>query len=238
MAIKEKQFGGEGVAAVNRALTVVIALESAGEPISLAELSRRTGFYKSTILRLISSLEQFALVVARSDKKYCLGPLAFRLGKSFEATDHLRDQVMPALERLVEEGTESASFHIRHDRKQRLCLFRVDSQHSTLDRVKAGDLLPIDRGAAGKAIRVFEQPLSNEDLLGKESVIESFGERNPVIAGISAPVFGVRNHFFGVISLSGPIERFTESNTRKMRRMLTGECRLVTTSLGGRWPWL
>lgn len=237
MAIKKNSFDGEGVAAVNRALTVVIALEAAGEPISLAELSRRTGLYKSTLLRLIASLEQFALVVARPEKKYCLGPLAFRLGRSFEATDHLRDQVVPALERLVEGGTESASFHVRHDRKQRLCLFRVDSKHSTLDRIKAGDLLPIDSGAAAKAIRVFEQQLSNEDLRKNECVVESFGERNPIIAGISAPVFGMGNLFYGVISLSGPIERFTDSNTRKMKRLLVGECRGVTTSLGGKWPW-
>src|SRR5690606_38883657 len=119
MAIRKKPSGGEGVAAVNRALTVVVALETAGEAMSLAELSQKTGLYKSTLLRLIASLEQFALVVARPDKKYCLGPLALRLGRSFEATDHLEDQVMPALERLVEEGTESASFHVRHDRRQR-----------------------------------------------------------------------------------------------------------------------
>lgn len=237
MAIRKKPSGGEGVAAVNRALTVVVALETAGEAMSLAELSRKTGLYKSTLLRLIASLEQFALVVARPDKKYCLGPLALRLGRSFEATDHLEDQVMPALERLVEEGTESASFHVRHDRRQRLCMFRVDSRHSTLDRLKAGDLLPIDRGGAGKAIRTFEQPLSKENLLKMESVVESYGERNPAIAGISAPVFGVGNLFYGVISLSGPIERFTDNNIRKMKRLLIGECRGVTTALGGEWPW-
>ena len=238
VAIKKKAIREEGVAAVDRALTVVVALETAEEPISLAELSRKTGLYKSTLLRLIASLEKFALVVARPDKKYCLGPLAFRLGKSFEATDHLREQVVPALERLVEKGTESASFHVRHDRKHRLCLFRVDSRHSTLDRVKAGDLLPIDRGAAGKAIRLFEQQLSKDDLLNNESVVESFGERNPIIAGISAPVFGVGNLFYGVISISGPIERFTDSNIRKMKRLLIDECREITTSLGGDWPWL
>lgn len=236
MAIRKTPSGEEGVAAVNRALTVVVALETAGEAMSLAELSRKTGLYKSTLLRLIASLEQFALVVARPDKKYCLGPLALRLGRSFEATDHLQDQVMPALDRLVAEGTESASFHVRHGR-QRLCMFRVDSRHSTLDRLKAGDLLPMDRGGAGKAIRTFEQPLSREDLLKMENVVESFGARNPAIAGISAPVFGVGGIFCGVISLSGPIERFTDSNIRKMKRLLIAECRGVTTALGGEWPW-
>ena len=41
---------------------------------------------------------------------------------------------------------------IRHDAKLRLCVLRIDSQHATLDRVSAGALLPLDRGAAGHQI--------------------------------------------------------------------------------------
>lgn len=233
----QEKSGEAGVAAVNRALTVVAALEAAGEPLSLAELARHTGLYKSTLLRLIASLEQFSLVVSRPDRKYCLGPLAFRLGRAFEATSSLRERVVPALEHMVEQGTESASFHIRHDRKRRLCLYRVDSRHSTLDRVKAGDLLPMELGAAGTAIRLHEQHRPVEELRRQPEVVESLGERNPAIAGMAAPVFGVDNHLYGVICLSGPIERFTETNTRAMKRALIEACRKVTTSLGGKWPW-
>jgi len=233
----KKQSSSQSVAAVDRALSIVLALVSSGEALSLAELSRQTSLYKSTLLRLIASLELSSLVVARTDKKYCLGPLAFRLGQSFESTYHLGEHVLPSLRHLVNQGTESASFHVRHDRKQRLCLFRADSNHSTLDRVKAGDLAPIDRGAAGKAIRVFEQPLSEVVIRGMDVMMTSFGERNPGIAGIAAPVFGVGGKFYGVISLTGPIERFTESNTRKMTRLLIKACETVTLSLGGIWPW-
>lgn len=237
LATMKKRSSGKGVAAVDRALSIVLALVAAGEALSLAELSRQTGLYKSTLLRLIASLELSTLVVARPDKKYCLGPLAFRLGQSFESTYHLEEHVLPSLKSLVSQGTESASFHVRHDRKHRLCLFRADSNHSTLDRVKGGDLLPIDRGAAGKAIRIFESPLTESALQGMEIVIASFGERNPIIAGLAAPVFGVGGKFYGVISLTGPIERFTESNTRKMSRLLVNACETVTLSLGGNWPW-
>ena len=47
---------GDGVAAVERALSIVAALETADHPLALAELAVRTGFYKSTILRLLGSL--------------------------------------------------------------------------------------------------------------------------------------------------------------------------------------
>ncbi len=227
----------QGVAAVERALTIVTVLEAAGEPLSLAELSRQTGLYKSTLLRLIVSLERFSLVVVRADRKYALGPLAFRLGRSFEATYHLRAQLLPVLERLVTQGAESPSFHVRHDRKHRLCLFRVDSRHSTLDSVHAGDLLPIDRGAAGTVIRAFEKPNPENSWQDIDMVSASFGERDPACAAVAAPVFGPEGEFYGAISLSGPKERFTAANIRQLSSLLVNACRSVTVSLGGRWPW-
>ena len=74
---------GGGVAAVERALTIVSALERANGPVSLADLSRLTGFYKSTILRLMASLEGNGYVTRLRDGGYDLGPAAFRLGIAY-----------------------------------------------------------------------------------------------------------------------------------------------------------
>src|SRR3546814_11537382 len=41
-------------------------------------------------------------------------------------------------------------------RDERLCVFRLDSNHSTLDRVKTGLVLPLDRGAASHVIRAID----------------------------------------------------------------------------------
>src|SRR5690606_35064912 len=146
----------QGVAAVDRALSILVAIEAAEDgSMSLAELAAATLLYKSTLLRLLVSLERGALVVRRADQRYALGPFAFRLGKSFEAHNPIERSLAPIMRELVEKGTESPSFHIRHDETRRLCLMRLDSRHSTLDRVRAGDLLPIDRGAAGRILLAF-----------------------------------------------------------------------------------
>lgn len=237
MAIRKTSVG-KGVAAVDRALSIVTVLETAGQAVSLAELSRQTGYYKSTILRLITSLQSFSLVIMRPDKRYSLGPLAFRLGRSFESNYHLREHVLPVLERLVAQGAESPSFHIRHDCNQRICLFRIDSKHSTLDSVHAGDLLPIDRGAPGTVIRQYEQPLGKVAVSSMDVAIASVGERDPACASVAAPVFGADGEFYGALSLSGPRERFTKSSVRQMSPLLISACRAITTSLGGTWPWL
>ncbi|MGT2440050.1 IclR family transcriptional regulator [Bradyrhizobium betae] len=145
-----------GVAAVDRALTILAAFEDAPEPMTLAELARRTKMYKSTLLRLMTSLQEFGYLVQLADGRYHLGPTPFRLGAIYQRGNNLHDRVMPLLRQLVADGTESPSYHVRHDARRRLCVFRVDSQHSTLDRVEAGALLPLDRGAAGRVILAFD----------------------------------------------------------------------------------
>jgi len=142
---------------------------------------------------------------------------------------------MPVLRQLVTAGTESPSFHVRHDAKQRLCVFRVDSQHSTLDRVEAGALLPLDRGAAGRVILAFDGAEGESfNRIRNTFVALSFGERDPDCAGIAAPVFGADGRLVGALSVSGPKPRFTPDTIASMTaQVLQGALRL-THALGGR----
>lgn len=225
---------GDGVAAVDRALLIVDVIAQRGEPITLADLSRGTGFYKSTLLRLIASLERASLVIRRSDGRYALGSYAHQLGRCYEAAYRLSEVVQPLLHDLVDQGSESASFHTYHDAQSRICLLRVDSHHSTLDRIRVGELLPLDRGAAGKLITwhgLGATPVPEDELLTL-----SMGERDPNCAAVASPVFGPDNEFCGAISLSGPKERFTPAAVKKMSRMVLLAAEQATLTLGGRWP--
>lgn len=218
-----------GVAAVDRALSIVAALEASSQPISLSDLSRQTDLYKSTILRLIVSLEKAGYVIRASDGKYGIGPMAWRLGLAYERSNPLKTHIMPVLQKLVENGTESASFHIRQTIDSRLCLFRVDSMHSTLDRVQAGQTLPL-RGAAGRILQIFE---AETVASGKERIAISYGERDPSCAGIASPVFGADGRLKGALSLSGPLDRFTADAVAFMRAQILEAASLITISLGG-----
>ncbi len=223
-----------GVAAVDRALAILAAFEGEPTPLTLAELARRTGLYKSTLLRLMASLQEFGYLVQLPDGRYHLGPTPFRLGAVYQRANNLHDQVMPVLRQLVAAGTESASFHIRHDAKRRLCVFRVDSQHSTLDRVEAGMLLPLDRGAAGKVILAFDGEKGETfDRIRENCIATSFGERDPDCAGMACPVFGPNGKLAGALSLSGPKPRFTRENIKAMSSLLLKAAIRLTRSLGG-----
>jgi DNA-binding IclR family transcriptional regulator len=224
----------DGAAAVDRALAIVAALEANRTALSLAELARQTGMYKSTLLRLLASLERATLVLRGPDQKYALGPFAFRLGRAFEATHNLERFLRPLMQGLVDAGTESPSFHIWHDDTQRLCLLRIDSHHSTLDRLRPGDLLPIDRGGPGKVLRAFrDAPHGTADL---PLISTSFGERDPACASIAMPVFGAGGALVGALSLSGPRERFSPEALDRMSAALLDACAKATHALGGTWP--
>ena len=73
-----------------------------------------------------------------------------RLHGLYAASFSLDAVVLPVLRELVAATGESAAYHVRQaqgDSWARLCLYRVDSPHVVRDHVRAGDLLPADRGA-------------------------------------------------------------------------------------------
>ncbi len=224
----------EGVAAVERAFAIVQALEAKARPMALAEIARDTKMYKSTLLRLLASLGRCKLVVRRSDSKYALGQFAYQLGRAFENTYQLRQAVMPVMEWLIEQDTDSPSFHVFHDDDSRLCMFRIDSHHSTLDRVRAGDLLPLRRGAPGKVLRAFHDGVPPNRSV--QLIFTSFGERDPACAGMAAPVFSAGGQLAGALSLSGPKERFSAEAIKRLTRPLLTAAERATRALGGDWP--
>lgn len=229
--------GGEGVAAVERALSIVSALEHADKPMTLAELAVRTGFYKSTILRLLASLIPTGYVTRLPDGTYDLGSTAFRLGLAFTRKNALGHHVVPALQELVDRGTESASFHVRQDKDNRVCLYRVNSRHATLDRVEAGHSYALLRGAAGHIILAYDGAIGDRyDAIRANGNDVSLGERDPSCAAVAAPVFGPRGMLVGVISLSGPRERFGEAEITQMKATLGPIAQKLTQNLGGEWP--
>ncbi|MGB3289391.1 MAG: helix-turn-helix domain-containing protein [Burkholderiaceae bacterium] len=223
-----------GVAAVDRALAIVGAIAQQAEPITLADLSRATGFYKSTLLRLIVSLERASLVVRRIDGRYALGSYAHELGRRYEATYRLTEVLLPILRELVDHGSESASFHVYHDGESRVCVLRVDSNHSTLDRIREGDLLPLNRGAAGRLITAFYGTGATPSRANVLAL--SMGERDPSCAAVACAVFAANNDFCGAISLSGPKERFSAAAIKRMNELVMDAARSATEALGGRFP--
>jgi DNA-binding IclR family transcriptional regulator len=218
-----------GASTVDRTLALLACFRTDRPTPGLSELSAETGLYKSTVLRLIASLRHARLVDQRADGRYGLGPEIARLNQVFLRSFAQEAAIMPELRRLVDETNESAAFYVpRGD--QRLCLYRVDCARPLRDTLKAGDLLPLDRGAAGRLILACQ---GAGDGLSRAVRVRGYvalrGDRVPELAAIAAPVFGWDGTLAGAATLIMPSERFDEG----LARQVVAAAAAMSRNLGG-----
>lgn len=231
-SLSDRNAAPGGVAAVDRALSVLSACGSNGSPVSLSELASRTGLYKSTVLRLLASLEHGGLVRRGDDGRYALGPQVARLNAAYVSSFSLQEQVVPVLERLVNATQESAAFHVRQG-AQRVCLYRVDSPHPIRDHIRPGDLLPLDRGAGGRVLLAWAGEKGEiYDQIRRDKVVVLVGDRVPELVGIAAPVFGTEAALIGSITVTMPRERLVARYTEDVRAAAAE----MTARCGGVFP--
>ncbi len=228
--MKDASEPSEGVAAVNRALSILDAFRQSAGTLSLKDIAAKTGLYKSTILRLICSLEQFNYIRRLDDGSYHLGPKLAELAAVYRESFDLEAYVVPVLETIVAETDESATFYVAEGRS-RVCLFRVATSQVIRDHIRVGDALPIDRGASGKALLTWERglpaPVNIDDL-----VFTSAGERHPDMAAVAAPVFGLDGRLIGALNASGPKTRFHAKAMKSFGRIIRDEAVSLSLRLG------
>ncbi|WP_420475355.1 IclR family transcriptional regulator [Noviherbaspirillum sp. ST9] len=223
----------DGVAAVDRALTILDAFTADDTGLTLSEISRRTGLYKSTALRLTESLEKFGYLRRDTDGYYKLGAKPLFLGALFQRQFKTADCVPKVLREIAGEIRESASFFVR-DGNMRLCLHRVDAPRAVRDSINEGDRLPIDLGASGHVILAFSgQPGQCYDEIRRSLQASSFGERDPETAAVSCPVFGIHQEFAGALTVSGPRYRIDETAVEQILHVLYRHARELTRQFGG-----
>jgi len=226
--------GEQRVEAVERALTILEAFSDSRPRLSLAELTERTGFYPSTILRLAASLDRFGYLHQDENGYFRLGPTPLRLGVIYRNSFDLASYVRPALARLVEKTGETAAFYIREG-DQRICLYRHHSPRLIRHHIEEGMALPMDRGASARVLMAFtggNEPLHEE--IRARGFYFSQGERDPETAAIAAPVFGHLQTFIGSLGITGLANRFSEENCERLAALLVDEARLLSRVIGGR----
>ncbi len=223
-----------GAAAVDRALTLLAAFRESDLSLSLAELASRTRLYKSTVLRLLASLEHARLIQRLDDGSYGLGSEVARLNAVYAASFSLDRIVLPVLRQLVAATRESAAYHVAQG-DTRLCLYRVDSPQPVRDHIKAGDVLPLNRGTGGRVLTAFGAghpgALSAKDKnlyarIREQGYFSTTGDRLAGVAGISAPVFKADGSLAAALTLTMPAERYNERHVQKVlqaARKLSGQ---------------
>lgn len=244
------------IIAVARALQLLNTFSFEKSAYTLTELSKRLGFYKSTVHRLVKTLEKWGYL-RKDGNLITLGPQVFILGEIYYHSLDLVHLSKPILEEIADESGETAAVYVR-DGLNRLCLCRVQSPQHIRDSVEPGQRLPIYTGASGKLLLAFCQdpsvlrslesmplnPLTSKTItdmevlkrelegIRKAGFASSSGERDLSAAAIAVPIWGERERLYGSLSLSGPASRFSEERFQDLLGILWRHAEKLSSLLG------
>ena len=228
-SLADEQAAPGGAAAVDKAVTVLAAFRSGDKVLSVTELAERTRLYKSTVLRVLASLAHGRLVQKTVDGRWGLGTEVARLASVYSASFSLEDLVLPEMRALTERTGESVAFHVRQG-DQRLVLYRVDSPQLLRDHVRAGDLLPLDRGAGGRVLMACAGAKGRlYDQVRRDGYVMVTGDRVPGLVGVSAPVWNAAHELVGALTLTAPEQRMQPWFVDALRH----SAQTLTGQLGG-----
>jgi DNA-binding IclR family transcriptional regulator len=235
-----------GVGVVDKAVVLVSALEP--EPLSLAELTARTGLSRATVHRLAVALEAHGLVRRDPYGRFALGLRLVGLGAAAAAQSPWWEVAWPVLVRLRDDTGESVQLFVR-DGDRRVCVQSLESPHGLRWIVPVGAVLPLDKGSAGRVLSAHAadllpathpptptNPTSNP--YATESVpnrrrrwVESVEEREAGVASVSAPVVH-DGMILAAVSVSGPLERLSTSPGRRYGRRVVQAAEALERAAG------
>lgn len=221
------------VEAVERALALLDVFKQGRAMLTLTELAEATGFYKSTVLRLMGTLEHHGYVTRSAQGAYQLGVSVFHLGLLYKQSFDVEDIIRPTLHKLVEATNETAAYYVRVG-DQRLCQYRVNSPRSARHHLEEGSFLSVDKGATGHVLLAFDKPknLREADRQTREQgYYISLGERDPDVAAVAVPVLDEHGVAYGALSVSGLMSRYNEGRRYQALEHLQREAQALSKAL-------
>jgi DNA-binding IclR family transcriptional regulator len=221
------------VQAVTRALSLLTCFLGDEVYVPLHVLAKRTGIPKPTALRLGRTLAASRFLVQREDGAWRLGPAAALIGSRYQAQFDAHAVIEPILQELAAKSGESASFFI-YEEDVRTCLMRSEGPHGLRRHVRLGELLPLERGSAGKVIlAALGRPGATYQNIRDEGFCVTRGERSPDAASVSAAVTGTKGVVLGSVSISGPAVRLTAAKLHKLAPHVLRAAGQLSYSLSG-----
>ncbi len=207
-----------GVGVIDKSMAILSALEEGA--CSTGDLVERTGITRATVHRLASALEEHGMVRRSLDGRFALGYRVVALARTIDGLEALSDVARPHLRRLSDRSGESAQLYVR-DGDDRVCVDVAESAHGLRTIVAIGARLTLMLGSAGRALTDPSAGLAT-----------SIGEREAGVASVSAPIVDRQGGVVAAISVSGPIDRMTNTPEISFGPMVLEAAAAVGEQLG------
>lgn len=221
--------GKATVRSVERALDILLCFTDASE-ISMTEIANKVGLHKSTVHRLLASLEHKGFIQRDLEtEKYRLGFRIWELSANLSQSDDIGVRLLPEMERLRDLLGETISLYLR-DGKERIRIQAVQSRQSIRRVAPIGARLPLYVGASSKVLLAYTTKEEREkimqdaswpayidrssfenqlDEIRSKGYATSIEERESGAAAVAAPILNQTHQIVAALSVSGPVSRLS-----------------------------
>lgn len=222
------------VRAVERALDILLCFLQRSS-LSLTEIAELTQLNKSTVYRLLMTLEGKGFLIRDPDtEKYQLGFRIWELSVHLDSSNDPAILFLPEMERLRDQLDETISLYIR-DGYERVRIQAVESKQAIRRVAPIGARLSLAVGASSKVLMAYAEPEIVEEVvrsaqwpndidpqkyrsqlkeIAQDGYAMSVEEREAGTAAIAVPIFNRNAQIVAVVAVSGPVHRMSREQMR------------------------
>ena len=251
--------GSAGVQSVDRALSVLSILSRAGEA-GVSDIARELGVHKSTVFRLVATLEAHDMVEQHSDRgKYRLGVGVLRLAGATSARLDVVQEARPIARDLATSTGETVNLAILAETSA-LYVDQVAGSSSLQPHNWVGQHIPLHATSNGK---VLLSELSEADCTQRLPRLTSYtpttitsraqlrdelararklgyalavDELEIGLTAVAAPIRDAHGEVVASLSVSGPTFRIEAERIEEVLPLLMTAASTVSGSLGAAAP--
>lgn len=239
---------------IGKALDLIAILRASPQPLSLNELTLRLELVKSSVFRILHTLEVSGYIERDTAGRYSLAP-DLRAWAPGQLRVALLDVAMPALKELSREFGETVSLAMRFENRVEV-IGTIESPHLIRMGNTVGRIVPPHASSLGKAVAAFQSEEVRDRLVRSYGIhrftehtvtdevelkleferVRSRGystdEEESVLEGrcFGAPVLDVHGEAIAAISVSAPKTRISDE---QLRKRLLAALRRVTDRVAG-----
>lgn len=244
------------ISVVGKALDVLEALRDA-ERLSLSELSKRLGQPRSSLFRVLSTLESRGYVDhLPDDDGYALGLAAASLAGRQTFASGLRRRARPVLEKLAAKLGETVNLGLLLG-PEIVYVDMVESHYAMRMSVNIGSRSPVHSTSLGKAILAFAapdidtetlvppklEPITPKTITTRERFMDELQsvrergwslddeENEPGARCVGAPILNSAGYAIAAISVAGPVTRISDARVSEVAQSTVEAARKIEAEL-------
>ena len=162
---------GKIIQSVAKAMKLLDILAESQLPLSLAELSLKTGWPKSTIHGLLSTMRESSVVAQDEEGRYMLGIRLFEYGCTLSSSWTILETAKPYIQHISYQTGEAVFLSIL-DRGEVITLDRADNRTGLQTSAEMGCRLPVHCTSQGKLFLAYMTEQEQKSILKRTELRE------------------------------------------------------------------